>query len=259
MRLRLQIASDLHIKHPGSRGFPPLARGVDIVLLAGDTCEGLEQAIREMRAAYPHTEIVTVAGNHEFYGGAYFSILEEGRQCARELGVHFLEDGVATFGSLRVIGATGWTDYNLFGPALKPAAMRAAYDTMRDHKRIRWQLNPWQRFRPVEASLLHARSRAFIEAELARTPAGSTTIVITHHAATVEAVAPAFRDKLITAAYASDLLPVIDRYQPDHWVWGHTHFPTDVTRGRTRLISNPAGYGHEVSDFDPSFVIEVDA
>lgn len=259
MRLRLQIASDLHIRHPGSRGFPLLAPGVDIVLLAGDTCEGLELAIREMRSAYPNAEIVTVAGNHEFYGGAYFATLEEGRVCARELGVHLLEDGIATFGSLRVIGATAWTDYNLFGPALKEPAMRAAYDTMRDHKRIRWQLNPWQRFRPLEAQMLHARSRAFIEAELERTPAGSTTIVLTHHAATIDAVAPAFRDELISAAYASDLLPVIDRYQPDYWVSGHTHFPIDFSRGRTRLISNPAGYGHEVSGFDPAFVIEVEA
>jgi hypothetical protein len=33
----------------------------------------------------------------------------------------------------------------------------------------------------------------------------------------------------------------------------------DLCRGRTRLISNPCGYGDELSSFDPAFIIEVDA
>ena len=259
MKLRIQIMSDLHTGYPGSRGFPPLAHGVDIVLIGGDTCEGLERAIREMRAAYPNTEIVAVSGNHEFYGASYFSALEEGRACARELGVHLVEDSVATFGQLKVIGSTLWTDYNLFGPDLRDAAMRTAQDAMRDHKRIKWNLNPWKRFRPAEARMLHSRSRAFIEAELARSEADSTTIVLTHHAATIEAVAPQLRSQMISSAYASDLLPTIDRYQPDFWISGHTHVRMDTFRGRTRLISNPSGYGDEVTDFDPGLVIEVGA
>jgi Icc-related predicted phosphoesterase len=258
MPLRIQLMSDLHTRYPGSRGFPPLAPGVGLVMIAGDVCEGLERAIREMRSAYPDSEIVAVPGNHEFYGSLYFEQLEEGRECARELGVHLVEDGVARFGRLRVLGATLWTDYTLFGEGLREAAMRTAFETMRDHRRIKWQLNPWKRFRPAEARLLHQRSRAFFEAELAKEHDGPT-IVLSHAAPTIDHVAPEARTQMISAAFASDLRPLIDRYQPHFWISGHTHYPVDFHRGRTHLISNPSGYGDEVAGFDPAFVIEVDA
>ena len=106
--------------------------------------------------------------------------------------------------------------------------------------------------------MLHLRSRAYIEAELAR-PHGGPTVVLTHHAAVFEAVEPQLRDRMIAAAYASDLGSMIDRYRPDYWISGHTHFPMDFRRGRTRLISNPFGYGHEPSSFNPAFIIEVEA
>jgi hypothetical protein len=50
-----------------------------------------------------------------------------------------------------VIGVTLWTDYLLFGAGMRPPAMREALDRIRDHKRIKWNKDPWQRFRPQEA------------------------------------------------------------------------------------------------------------
>jgi hypothetical protein len=257
-KLKVQIMSDLHIGYPGARGFPPLAPGAGLVMVAGDTCEGLRLAIREMRKAHPATEIVAVAGNHEFYRTTYCEELDAARECARELGVHLLENQTVTFGKLRVIGATLWTDYDLFGESLRQPAMRAAAETMRDHRRIKWERSPWKRFQPQEARMLHLRSRAYIEAELAK-PHDGPTVVLTHHAPVVEAVEPQLRGRLVAAAYASDLGSTIDRYQPDHWISGHTHFPMDLCRGRTRLISNPCGYINELSSFDPAFIIDVDA
>ena len=257
-RLKVQIMSDLHLGYPGARGFPPLAPGADLVMIGGDTCEGLRLALRLMRDAYPATEIVAVAGNHEFYRSTHSEELEAARDDARQLGVHLLENRTVTFGKLRVIGATLWTDYSLFGESLRLPAMRTASETMRDHRRIKWERNPWKRFRPQEARMLHLRSRVYIEAELAR-PHDGPTVVLTHHAAVFEAVEPQLRDRMIAAAYASDLGSMIDRYQPDYWISGHTHFPMDFRRGRTRLISNPFGYGHELSSFNPAFIIEVEA
>ena len=258
MKLKIQIMSDLHTRYPGARGFPPLAPGAQLVLIGGDTSEGFQRAIRDMRAAYPTADIVTVGGNHEFYGTTYGEELQSARECAKALGVHLLENGTVTFGRLRIIGATWWTDYDLFGESLRQPAMRAASETMRDHRRIKWERSPWKRFRPQEARMLHLRSRAYIEAELAK-PHDGPTVVLTHHAPVVEAVEPQLRGRLVAAAYASDLGSMIDRYQPDHWISGHTHFPMDLCRGRTRLISNPCGYVNELSLFNPAFVIEVDA
>jgi hypothetical protein len=250
--------SDIHLDFPGARGFPPLASGAELVLIAGDSRQGLVRAVEAMRMAYPHAEIVAVAGNHEFYGRAFGEELQAGRERAGQLGVHLLEnEAVIVFGRhLRIIGATLWTSYELFGESLRGSAMLTAYHTMRDHKRIQWSRRPWKRFRPQEARMLHLQSRAYIEAELA-TAFDGTTIVLTHMAPTIEAVEPQHRDRIIAAAYASNLIVTIDQYQPDFWISGHTHFPFDLRRGLTRLISNPCGYPDENIQFDPQMVIEV--
>lgn len=255
--MRLQIFSDLHLRFPGAKGIPRLAPGAAVVVAAGDICEGLVRAVEALRAGLPSTEVVAVAGNHEFYGHCLPEELEAGRARARQLGVHLLENNTVTFGDFRVIGATGWTDYELFGPDLCAPAMRAAADAMQDHRLIKWRRKPWYRFRPEEARALHLQSRAYIDAELAKAHDGPT-MVITHHAPTIEAVAPEFQRSLTSAAFASEMMPLVDRHQPKWWVSGHTHVSMDLGRGRTRLVSNPCGYGDENPSFDPLLTIDTD-
>jgi DNA repair exonuclease SbcCD nuclease subunit len=247
--------SDLHLA-PGTDGVPPAADDVDLVLVAGDTREGLVEAVEALRAAYPdRIDVAMVAGNHEYYNRHLKEELAAGRERAREVGVHLLECGVKTFGRLRVIGATLWTDYLLFGPRLQAAAMRAALEGMRDHKKIKWHRDPWMRFRPQEALGLHVASRSFFEAELAKEHDGPT-LLLAHHGMTLEAIEPSSERSLLAASYTSDL-PFIDNFKPDYVVTGHTHRPINFRRGHTRFISNPRGYADEGVAFDPSFVLEV--
>lgn len=254
---RIQIMSDLHLGRDAAP-IPALADGVSLVVVAGDTCEGLVEAVEAVRAAFPeHVEIAMVAGNHEFYGRHYPAELAAGLERARSIGVNLLENATAHFGRLRTIGATFWTDYLLFGPELRAAAMRSAQDTMRDHKRIKWQKQPvWLRFRPQEALSLHVRSRAYFEQELSR-PHDGPTLLIAHHGMTLEAIDPAFERSLTAAAYTSQI-PFIDRFRPEYVVTGHTHHHLDFRRNGVRFISNPRGYpGESGVRFDPQFVLEV--
>jgi hypothetical protein len=254
--MKAQIMSDLHLDFPGARGIPRLVQGAALVIVAGDTCQGLVRAIEALRRAFPNTEIATVAGNHEYYGYCLPEELAAGRARAKELGVHLLENDTVVIGRLRIIGATGWTDYDGFGAALREPGMRTAYDVMRDHKKIKWRRDPWLRFRPQEARALHLQSRAYIEAALA-TPHAGETLILTHHPGTIEAVVPAFQRSLTSLAYFSELTPIVDRYQPHWWVSGHTHLSMNYRRGRTRMISNPSGYADENHFFDPILTIEV--
>jgi Icc-related predicted phosphoesterase len=254
----VQPVSDLHSDCRGFAGYPKPAASVDVVLVAGDTRQGIAPALTELRRAYPSPiEIVVVAGNHEFWGGTWRREIEHARRAAAEMdGIHFLEDSVTFIGGLRVIGCTRWSDYDLFGPSLRASAMRWAYDTVRDHKRMKWQSNPWLRFRPTEARLLHLTSRAFIEAELSKSHQGPTA-VITHFPATPHAINPRLQRSISTAAACSDLSPLIERYQPDLWVSGHTHYRMNSRIGRTCLISNPSGYAGETTGFDPNMTVEL--
>ena len=74
---------------------------------------------------------------------------------------------------------------------------------------------------------------------------------------TLDAVAPRFQRSLLSAAYASELLPLVDRHQPAVFVTGHTHVSMNLRRGRTRLVSNPRGYPGENPSFDPAFTMEI--
>lgn len=257
--MKLQIMSDLHVDYPGNAGVPPLVAGADMVVVAGDTCEGLARAVEVLRRAYPApTEVVMVAGNHELWSKklSFEEHFEEGRLAADVHGVRLLENDVEIVRGVRLLGCTLWSDYELFGESLREAAMRTAAETMLDHRRIKWSRDPWARFRPAEARILHRRSRAFLEEEL-RKPHAGPTVCITHHAMTLEAVAPAHQRSILTAAYASEMLPLIDRLQPDLIVTGHTHHSIDIRRGKTRLISNPAGYAGENRSFKPACLVEL--
>ena len=257
--MKLQIMSDLHIDFPNSRGAPPLAPGVSLVVVAGDTCQGLVKSIEHLRGAYPPpTEIAMVAGNHELWSKklSFEEHFAAGYAAAEFHGVHLLETDALVMRGVRILGATLWTDYGLYGPNLREAAMRAAADEMLDHRRIKWSREPWRRFRPAEAFVMHHRSRMFFEEELAKPHAGPT-VCVSHHAMTMDAIAPANRRSIISASYASEMQPMLARFQPDLVVTGHTHHSIDLKRGRTRIVSNPAGYADENRYYDPSFTVDL--
>jgi predicted phosphodiesterase len=260
--MRFQIMSDLHIDFPGSKGLPPLAPGADAVLVAGDVCDGLVAAVESLRPAYQEpTEIFFVAGNHEFYSSrlSYHESLALGRQAAARHRVHLLERDVSNLGNIRIVGCTMWTDYCLLGEGLREAAMRNAAATMSDHRRIKWRRDPWQRFRPTEARMLHLESRAFVEHELTK-PHQGPTVCLFHHPVTPEALASSSSEnlELIDAAYASDLTSTFASFACDLVVSGHTHRSLDIWRGGgPRYLSNPAGYADENRSFNPALVVEV--
>lgn len=255
-QLRIQIFSDLHadVAKPRAIAVDP---GVDAVVVAGDTCEGAERGFERLRQIVPmQIPIVMTLGNHEFYRRVWRDELAQARAAAPLYGVHLLENNVAIIGDVRFVGATLWTDYELFGHAHLPLAMHAAAGGLNDRRRITWNKKPWARFRPQEALGQHRRSRGFIEATLAEPFAGAT-VVVTHHGPHPRSVHPRFANDLLSAAYVSDLTAVIEAGQPKLWVHGHVHHSFDYRLGDTRVVCNPHGYGTENPDFDPALVLEV--
>ncbi|MFC7702384.1 hypothetical protein ACFQX9_37650 [Bradyrhizobium sp. GCM10028915] len=63
--MRLQIVNDLHLDRPGSGGAPPLAKGVRMLLVAGDTCEGLVNAVRRFRPPEARLLVISRDGAYE--------------------------------------------------------------------------------------------------------------------------------------------------------------------------------------------------
>jgi predicted phosphodiesterase len=256
--MRVQILSDLHVD-AGGRHRPQLAVGVDALIVAGDVCAGVDTGFQLLRHYVPTTTpIIMVLGNHEFYGFGYAQELAKARATASSYNIHVLENDAVIIGGVRLVGASLWTDYDLFGADNREACMRTAAMGLNDHRLIGRTTGGAtdRRFQPFDALALHRQSIAYLD-EALTAPHEGPTVVVTHHAPHGDSVAPQYRNSLLTPAFVSDLSPLIDAHQPTLWVHGHTHTSFDYRVGRTRIVCNPAGYGAENPMFDPALVAEV--
>lgn len=254
--MKLQIFSDLHVDVTAAKPVT-IREDVDIVIVAGDTCEGAPRAFEHLRRIVPSAiPIVMVMGNHEYYRRFVPNELALARQLAPSFNIHLLEDDSVVIGGVRFVGCTLWTDYAIFGAANVGRVMSACASAMNDHRLIGWHKEPWQRFRPQEAALLHHRSRTFLT-EVMAAPFAGPTVVVTHHAPHWDSVHPRFRTDPVTGAFVSDLSCLIETYQPELWVHGHVHHSNDYQMGATRVLTNPCGYGAENPDFNGQLVVEL--
>jgi Icc-related predicted phosphoesterase len=255
--MKLLIFSDLHINV-----FPvkpiTIVRGVNLVIVAGDTCEGVLHAFGHLRRIVPmDIPIVMVLGNHEFYRRFIPDELALALAHAGAFNLHILNGTALELAGVRFVGATLWTDYRAFGEANQARVMNACAKGMNDHRLIGWQKKPWLRFRPQEAALLHHRSKAAIT-EMLAAPFAGLTVVVSHHAVHWDSIHPRFRNDPVTGAFVSDQSELIERYQPTLWVHGHVHNSSDYLVGKTRVLCNPHGYGTENPDFNGALVVELE-
>ncbi len=241
--MRVRVLSDLHIDFGGE--FAPLPAGEDVVVIAGDACEG-DGGLRWAARAFPNTPIVYVPGNHEFYGAEYDSFRATLREVAASIApgrLHVLDDHAISLGAFRFIGTTLWTDFRLYGasPEAVDRAKRMCQRTMLDfrHIHVRGEADVARLIEPDDTVLWHRRSRQFLSLCLA-SGAPSETIVVTHHGPHRKSVAPQFAEDLTSTGFISDLGPLLGRAAL--WIHGHTHTSFDYTVAGTRVVCNPRGY-----------------
>lgn len=264
--MKLVVLSDLHIEFlPDGYRLPTVEADFDVVVLAGDIYRPLKRSLEWIArerdgGAFKGRPVIFVPGNHEFYKSHMARLMPEADDLARALAISLLAPGSVTIGNIRFIGATLWTDYALNGDA-RFAKMTAQAD-LNDHRMIRFaERGRFGRFTPSHAEMLHRRDLAFVVNQLAEQHDGPT-VVVTHHAQHRQSVAERYAGQPLTAAFASDLSEVIEKYQPELWIHGHDHGSHDYMVGRTRILANQAGYPthfgtRENSQFNPELVVEV--
>src|SRR6266404_176620 len=109
--MRGQIFSDLHLDVYPIKPIT-IMPGVDLVIVAGDVCEGVLRAFEHLRRIVPmHIPIVMVLGNHEFYRRFIPDELALARSNAGAFNIQVLENNTVVLGGVRFVGANFWTDY----------------------------------------------------------------------------------------------------------------------------------------------------
>jgi predicted phosphodiesterase len=245
------LQSDWDLKLPSPDAY-------DVVVLAGDIqvgVQGLYWAAKTFRKP-----VIYLPGNHEFYGARLERMAVEMRACAKELGIHYLDNDALTLDGVRFIGSTLWTDFELFGSGMPDIgrALHAAKNYISDFSTIIYGTTGW--FRPEQSVALHRVARQFLADELAQ-PFDGKTCVITHHLPSKRSVAERYADDVLSAAFASNVDDLVE--QADVWIHGHTHDSFDYELKGCRVACNPRGYpdrkrsGYENRAFDAGKIIDI--
>jgi predicted phosphodiesterase len=270
--MRVHVFSDLHLEF-GPLKLPEAVKSgalAELVLLAGDI--DVKQRGVVWAADTFKQPVCLIGGNHEAYRNSLSVSIAATVAAAEEASrgrthpVRFLErETFALKGTdgtpVRVIGATLWTNFRIFGDDERLPAMSLAEEYMSDFFLIRIRddaLGETRKLTATDTVRINEISRRFLERTLAE-PFDGATIVMTHHAPSMRSVPLDRRTDPITAAYASNEEALIEQFQPSLWVHGHLHSSSDYRIGRTRVVCNPRGYfpDHLNSSFDPSLTIEL--
>lgn len=254
--VKLLVLSDLHLEH-GETNVCPDHDGVDVVVLAGDIHVGV-QGIAWARKAFPNTQIVYVAGNHEFHGHRWDKLNEQLRVEGRKHHVHFLENREVTLFGLQFLGATLWTDFRLFGEERKALAMNVVHRTLYDYRAIARDANG-RAIVPTDTLDRHRASYQWLKDRLSRAiPA--KTVVVTHHYPFSHSSTGRCASAIAMAGSGSDLDELAGK--STLWIHAHPHNGIDHVFKGTRVVCNPRTSGPEDQRvhnpaFNPRLILEI--
>lgn len=253
--MRIRILSDLH-REFGTADLPDV--DPDLVILAGDS-DCRTKGVTWARDRFSTTPVLYIAGNHEFYGERIGRLHEKLRDAAKDSNVVILENETYELNGYRFFGATLWTDFALLGD--RHSAMLAAGEKLKgmtDYRKIR-RLDTGK-LQPKHTALIHADSKLALTKFL-ESGDRAKSVVITHHAPSIQSVMTGKETDLISAAYASNLEDLIKALGPVLWIHGHIHEVRDYVIGSTRIINNSLGYqttrDPEKSGFKPDLVVDL--
>lgn len=252
--IRVGLMSDLHMEfqRPEDRGLllqrwlrPLEGTRVDMLLMPGDVDVGLAAIERADEAARMlRIPVFVTLGNHEFHHHDVDELVPAAKAAAARTDgrVQVLERDRADLdvrgARVAILGATLWTDYACAGDPMP--AMSAAIAELADHQLIRHGAGG---FKPKHARRTHRETREWLAREIPRARASADVVVsMTHHSPVTEANAPEHDRSRLTPAFVSDMSAEILDWQPDAWVFGHTHANYEGRIGRTALLSWQRGY-----------------
>ena len=255
--MKIREMSDLHLEFGGLKLDKNEA---DVLVLAGDIgvsrSAGLWALTQAQKFQIP---VVMVAGNHEFYKGWDGHDMEQVYADLRAIGngddgFYFLQNETVEIDNVRFIGATLWTDFNLYGrPEID---MGNAQVRMNDYSRI--TLRPMTKWMPYDALQSHMISRVFLADEFAKNYNGKT-VVVTHHGVSQKSIHDKYVGDDLNASYVSNLDEFVSNSKASIWFHGHIHYSFDYMLGNTRVFTNPRGYKNVEENilFNPNVIVEI--
>jgi Icc-related predicted phosphoesterase len=253
--LTIAFASDVHSEFYADQRYwiPPLPGKCDVYILAGDLGVGDQviHLILRIANAVPDTDIIWIAGNHEFYGcNIDLQIKRYKNTCKDMKRIHFLENDFVDIKGFRFLGCTLWSGFNACGQENISPALKAAKKSISDFHYIRTG-DDERRFTPRHAVNRYRESYRWLNQHKENYPS-EKTIVITHFPPSLEVSHKKFSINILTPYFQANCDNLIKKHNPKLWVYGHNHWSDDIKIGETRVVSNQLGYPQEAG-YIPKF------
>nr|WP_111298251.1 metallophosphoesterase [Paracoccus saliphilus] len=268
---RFLMWSDLHLECADFE-IPPrqIELGIEAILIAGDIdVRGRHVDFLARVREIWQVPVLAVAGNHDPYRSRRFQKheAEERRRLmeaqASGIDINVLRMKERLIGDTRIIGATLWTDMNLW-PEMAAYVRWNVKDVMNDYRWIRWydeRTGIYRKMAPEDSIAMHVEERDYIMSRLDARFDGRA-LVMSHHLPVPQMLPDEVlaRRQSITSAYASDLWHLIAPRRLDAWICGHFHHGREVVleggHGPVHFLSNMRGYPAERTRFDPLRVLD---
>lgn len=251
MTIKIGVASDIHMEFYDTNPEFYDWSG-DILILAGDICEGREYRKYHnfwSQAAAMAEHVILIAGNHEYYGSCIDNEIDNIREeLSRYKNFHILDNESIELYGIQFTGSTLWTNLEKY-PIVSAHAQQQIYD----YKTIRTERDGEERrIRPSDTSEYYKNALEYLEDVVSN---GKRTVVITHHAPSERSVGPNFVNNYLNPAFVNDLDCFIEAYPNiEQWIHGHTHDFFNYHIGTCQVTCNPRGYPGERPRLLPPFV-----
>jgi Icc-related predicted phosphoesterase len=233
--MKIAAYADLHLEF-GYGWSMPSDIDADVLVLAGDiiTFRDFSPLVQFLKRW--QKPVLFVAGNHEYYHASISRHADEFRGWLKSNlpQVYFLNDESVSIDGVYFFGGTMWTDFES-----RREAMRYAAQHMSDFSLIAYNMR--SQFTPQHSVKLHKKFVLALEHWFASILEGPR-VVITHHAPVVNPKTKYVGNPLSPAFVCSDMKQLIEKLQPNVWIYGHTHECGEHFVGKTHLISNQLGY-----------------
>lgn len=254
------VVADLHLdiwlgakRDPLATIEPDVWGSLDALIVAGDLSNKPKTRwaplIRHLGLYIAPERIHLFPGNHDYYDHILDGDDRLAKICA-DAGANFVQESEIVIGDTRFVCCTLWTDFALHGDPAN--AMRTAQADMNDYRYIRLAGAGYRRIRPSDTALVHTGHRRWIEQRLAM-PFPGRTVVVTHHCPHPDLISAT--NNPTSPAYGSDLSGVIETYQPEAWLFGHTHQNLEEAVGLTTVRNISLGYPGDVRPGDEAAIL----
>ena len=264
--------SDLHLEINGNRVLPEKFEDADMLIVAGDLIavnslrenrtdvisRTIKKAFQQFkRLITNYHKVIIVAGNHEHYHNNFNNTISNLKTAFADCpNVEVLSNSMTSVGETLFFGATFWTNFGNHNPV----SMNAIHYGMNDYHLIYANDNKY----PIEPEFTynqHLETMRILRTTCEHNK-DQPIVIVGHHAPSAQSLNLEHSGNSLDDGYYSDLSEfILDNPNIKLWFHGHCHMNTDYKIGKTRILSNQAGYHMEQSFAkfrrNPNAIVEI--